>query len=96
VNKGKKKSRGCYTPALKCDLSIPYCGLPLKVVSTLGFLFLAWPPLSADLPGPFFTQFLLLGTWLQLGSANAAPAPPNDIVSANISAAINNEMRLRI
>src|SRR5918994_3407112 len=29
-------------------------------------------------------------------SANAAAAPPNDIVSANISAAINNEMRLRI
>jgi hypothetical protein len=40
---------------------------------------------------------VLLGTWLQSGSANAAPAPPNDIVSANISAAtINNEMRLRI
>jgi hypothetical protein len=29
-------------------------------------------------------------------SANAAAAPPNDMVSANISAVINNEMRFFI
>jgi hypothetical protein len=37
---------------------------------------------------------LLLLPGPKSGSANATP--PNDIDSANISAAINNEMRLRI
>jgi hypothetical protein len=54
VNKGKEKdrsvdpgsarkeSRSVKAPALNCALPIPYCGLPLKVVSSLMFLFFSW------------------------------------------------------
>jgi hypothetical protein len=40
----------------------------------------------SDSPGPTNTQFLLLGTFAQLGSPKAAPAAPKAILSAIISA----------
>src|SRR5215211_7081341 len=45
-------------------------------------------------PGSFGPLLLLPGP--KSGSANAAPAPPNDIVSAKRAAMINIVMRLRI
>ena len=41
VNKDKK-SWGLTAPALNCGFPIPYCGLPLKVVSVSTFLFFSW------------------------------------------------------
>jgi hypothetical protein len=38
----RKESRSVKAPALNCALPIPYCGLPLKVVSSLMFLFFSW------------------------------------------------------
>jgi hypothetical protein len=91
VNRGKKKGQDCYAPALD---SSPDSSTWLR---SYGHFFRPPGDVSLFCPGAHLPVGLVSGLPLPGVTVCAANATPeNDIVSANISAANNNEMRLRI